>query len=154
MGMKLKDHMSRHLITIDQTETAKEAQRLMSNYWIRHLPVIDPETGHVVGLLSDRDLLRSPSLDIPTEQLMSTPFKSFDIETPLVDIVEAMIDEKISAFVITQDDDVVGLVTSEDLLAVLAQILREDANKTWALNEILTNPALQRTAYILGQTGI
>lgn len=154
MPMRLKDHMSRQLITIDRSAVAKEAQRLMTNYWIRHLPVMDTDTDHIIGLLSDRDLLRSPSSDIPVEQLMSTPFKTFDIDTPLVDIVEAMIDEKISAFVITKNQDVVGLVTSEDLLVVLAQILKEDSDKTWILNEILTNPALQRTAYILGQTGI
>lgn len=154
MKMALKDHMSRKLVTVSMGSTAKEAQRLMTNFWIRHLPVMDEQEGYIVGMLSERDLLRSPSLEIPVEQLMSSPIRTFSIETPLVDVVEAMIEEKVSAFLITQEEEVVGLVTSEDMLIVLEQILKQDESRTWVLNEILVNPALQRAAYIVGQTGI
>lgn len=154
MKMALKDHMSRKLINVSCDATAKEAQRLMTNHWIRHLPVMDEDSEFIVGILSDRDLLRTPSLDIPVEELMTTPFKTFDIDTPLVDVLDCMIEEKVSAYLVTQNDDVVGLVSSEDLLIILDQILKEDQEKTWVLNEILTNPHLQRAAYIVGQTGI
>lgn len=154
MKLTLKDHISRKLVTIPPEANAREAQRLMSNHWIRHLPVLDENTGYMVGLLSDRDILRSPSLEIPVGELMSSPFKTFDVETPLADVVEAMIDEKVSAFMITQNEEIVGLVTSEDLLIVLDQILKDNEGHTWVLNELLTNPALQRAAYLVGQAGI
>lgn len=154
MKIALKDHMSRKLVTVSHDATAKEAHRLMTNHWIRHLPVLDESSGYIVGIISDRDLLRSPSPEIPVEELMTSPFKTFDVETPLADVVESMIEDKISAYLITNDDDVVGLVTSEDMLFVLDSILKEDEGKTWVLNEILTNPSLQRAAYIVGQTGI
>lgn len=154
MTLTLKDHMSRKLITVGRETTAKEAQRIMTNFWIRHLPVMDEPTGMIVGMLSERDVLRSPSLETPVEQLMSSPVRTFGIETPLVSVVEAMIDEKLSAFLITKEDEVVGLVTTEDMLVVLNEILKGDESRAWVLNEILINPALQRAAYIIGQAGI
>lgn len=154
MKLSLHEHMSRKLVTVEYEATVQEAQRLMTNYWIRHLPVIDNESGHIVGILSDRDLLGAKSLTSPVSDFMTTPFKTFEVDTPILDVVEAMIQDKISAFVITENDNVVGLVTSEDMLVVLAEMLKEDVEKVWVLNEILVNPTLQRAAYLVGQTGI
>nr|WP_295898964.1 CBS domain-containing protein [uncultured Bdellovibrio sp.] len=155
MKMALKDHMTRKIVTVNQDATAAEAYRLMTNYWIRHLPVMDAEEEYIVGMLSDRDLLRTPAPETKVQQLMSSPIKTFSIETPIRDVVDAMIEEKVSAFLITKNEEVVGIVTSEDLLVLLDQILKRDDNTTtWSLSEIFTNPALQRAAYLVGQAGI
>lgn len=155
MKMALKDHMTRKLITINKDASTAEALRLMTNFWIRHLPVLDQEEEFIIGMLSERDLLRSPSLETPVEKIMSTPIKTFSIETPLRDVVEAMIEEKVSAFLITKKEEIVGIVTSEDMLVVLDQMLKhDDESLGWNLNELLINPALQRAAYLVGQAGI
>jgi len=154
MKMALKDHMTRKLVTIGKEATAAEAYRLMSNYWIRHLPVMDEAEEYIVGMISERDLLRSPSPETRVGTLMSSPLKTFSVDTPLKAVVDAMIEEKISAFLITKEDEVVGIVTSEDMLVLLDQLLKQDSGPTWVLNEILINPALQRAAYIMGQAGI
>ena len=150
----LQDHMSADLITVKKDTTAGDAQRLMTNFWIRHLPVIDEAEEAIVGILSERDLLRSPSPDIPVEQLMSSPLKTFSVDATLVEVVDAMIDEKISAFLITKGDQVAGIVTTEDMLIVLSELLQEDNRRTWVLSELLVNPNLQRAAYIISQSGI
>lgn len=155
MRMALKDHMTRKIVTVRQDQSAAEAYRLMTNFWIRHLPVIDVEESFIIGMLSERDLLRSPSMETPVENLMSSPLKTFSVETPLKNVVDAMIEEKISAYLITKDEEVVGIVTSEDMLVLLDQLLKKhEDTSTWSLNEILINPALQRAAYLVGQAGI
>ncbi|UOF01034.1 CBS domain-containing protein [Bdellovibrio reynosensis] len=155
MRIALKDHMSRKLITINQGATVAEAYRLMSNFWIRHLPVMDEKEEFIVGMLSDRDLLRATNTNTPVEKVMTTPIRTFSEDTPIKAVVEAMIEEKISAYLITKDDEVIGIATTEDMMVLLDQMLkRDDAGHGWVLNEILINPALQRTAYILGQAGI
>ena len=155
MKMNLKDHMTKKLITIDKGATIAEAHRLMTNYWIRHLPVMDSKDDYIVGMLSERDLLKAASKESKVESYMSSPIRTFEIHTPIRDVVEAMIAEKISAFLVTKGEEVVGIVTSEDLLVVLDQLLRKDNDSSsWSISEFFTNPGLQRTAYIIGQTGI
>lgn len=155
MKMALKDHMTRKIVTVGKGASTAEASRLMSNYWIRHLPVMDVDEEYIIGMLSERDLLRSPSSETPVEKLMSTPIKTFEIDAPLRSVVDAMIEEKVSAYLITKDEEVVGIVTSEDMLVLLDQLLkRDDTTIGWNLSEILANPALQRAAYLVGQAGI
>lgn len=154
MKLVLKNHISRKLITVPTTATAAEAQRLMANYWIRHLPVMNEEDDYIIGMLSDRDLMRASSPEVTVDKIMTSPIKTFDIETPIDDVVEAMIEEKVSVFLITKEEEVVGIVTTEDMLVVLHQVLKKDDTTTWNLSEILVNPALQRAAYLVGQAGI
>ncbi|MEN0059776.1 MAG: CBS domain-containing protein, partial [Bdellovibrio sp.] len=107
------------------------------------------------GMISERDLLKAPSSSTLVEDVMSKPLRTFDIETPLRAVVQAMISEKISAYLITKKEEVVGIVTSEDLLHLLDQLLNDQNEEAgWSLGDFLVNPALQRAAYIVGQTGI
>ncbi|WP_347358073.1 CBS domain-containing protein [Bdellovibrio sp.] len=156
MKIALKDHMTRKLITVNKDAPAAEALRLMNNYWIRHLPVLDAEEDYIIGMLSERDLLRSPSSDTPVSKLMTSPIKTFSIEAPMKSVVDAMIEEKVSAFLITKEDEVVGIVTSEDMLILLDQMLKKDESSEapWVLGDLFANPLLQRTAYLVGQAGV
>lgn len=155
MKIALKDHMSRKLVTINKGATAAEAYRLMSNFWIRHLPVMDENEEFIIGMLSDRDILRAPNLETRVENIMTTPIRTFSEDTSIKYVVEAMIEEKVSAYLITKEEEVIGIATTEDMMVLLDEMLKHDeAGKTWVLNEILINPALQRTAYMLGQAGI
>jgi CBS domain-containing protein len=54
--MTVRMVMSTPLITIDIARSAHEASDLMAEQGIRHLAVTDE--GHVVGMISVRDLLR------------------------------------------------------------------------------------------------
>ena len=51
---KVEDAMVRDLITIGPGASLREAARVMTDKWIRHLPVLD--RGKLVGILSQRDL--------------------------------------------------------------------------------------------------
>lgn len=154
MKVNLKDHMTRKLITIEKSASIHEAHRLMNNFWIRHLPVMDQDEEFIIGMLSERDLLKAKSQDDEVQSVMSTPIRTFEIDTPLKDVVEAMIAEKISAFLITKGDEVVGIITSEDLLVVLDQLLKNEDSTSWSISQIFTSPGLHRTAYLIGQAGV
>lgn len=51
---RVSEVMSKDLITVDPGTSFREAARIMTERWIRHLPVIDG--GHLVGVVSQRDL--------------------------------------------------------------------------------------------------
>lgn len=55
--MKVADVMTSPVITVAPTSTIAEAARLMLQYRISGLPVVDPE-GAVVGMVTEGDLLR------------------------------------------------------------------------------------------------
>src|SRR5438477_7075259 len=51
---RVEDVMVRDLITIEPGASLREAAHVMTDKWIRHLPVLD--RGKLVGILSQRDL--------------------------------------------------------------------------------------------------
>jgi CBS domain-containing protein len=50
----ISDTMSKDLITVDPGTSLREAARIMTEKWIRHLPVLDGDK--LVGIVSQRDL--------------------------------------------------------------------------------------------------
>lgn len=56
--LKVADIMSTALITVRASELVTEAHAEMESGAVRHLPVVD-DHGRLVGVLSDRDLLRA-----------------------------------------------------------------------------------------------
>ena len=50
----LSEVMSKDLITVEPGTSLREAARIMTERWIRHLPVL--EAGRLVGVVSQRDL--------------------------------------------------------------------------------------------------
>jgi CBS domain-containing protein len=51
---RVEEVMARDLVTIDPGASLREAARVMTDKWIRHLPVLD--RGRLAGILSQRDL--------------------------------------------------------------------------------------------------
>ncbi len=58
LSTKVREVMTKGLITIKTHTTLGEAARLMLDHGIRHLPVTDEE-GNLVGMLSMRDIVRA-----------------------------------------------------------------------------------------------
>lgn len=154
MRLSLKDHMSRKLQVISESDTVDNALHMMRNNWIRHLPVLDKNNEVVIGMISERDLLASFKTQAPVSSIMSTPVKIFDINTPLESVVHAMVAEKMSAYLITDNEEVIGIVTSEDMLVLLESLLTKDETKPTTVMDLLMNPVLQRTMNMMSQAGI
>jgi CBS domain-containing protein len=54
MGTPVSDVMSKDLITVEPGTSLREAAAIMTEKWIRHLPVL--ERGRLLGIVSQRDL--------------------------------------------------------------------------------------------------
>src|SRR3989338_8411588 len=65
--------------SIDSRESLLKAQQIMDKHHIRHLPVM--EDGHVVGILSDRDIKQACALR------KETHFAELDVKTACVEKV-------------------------------------------------------------------
>ncbi|MBL7716328.1 MAG: CBS domain-containing protein [Bdellovibrionales bacterium] len=130
--------MSKHLITIGYEDALEAAYEKMQNKRIRHLAVAD-EFGAVIGVISDRDIQRAMKpkknkYDMEytfdskhrVKDYMSFPALQVRADVQVAEIVERMLKEKVSAFLVTERHTPVGIVTTDDLLKLLGRILQED----------------------------
>jgi CBS domain-containing protein len=139
MKKNASEAMTKKLVTVPWNHAISEAYSLMEERKIRHLPVTDKD-GFVVGILSDRDVNRAMNPVRPgfaeglsVADFMSWPAITVDEGISVADVAEGMVDEKVSAFLVTKDgEEVVGIVTSEDLLKLLRSLLKGDRKSTLA----------------------
>jgi len=133
----VREIMSRPVFTVRSTDTLREAWELMRDQRIRHLPVVD-ESGRLVGIVTDRDLRgASPSKLIFHEKdlaLLEAPIStvmSQDVETahpldPIEETALTLVKKKIGALPVVDTGNLVGIVTTTDLLRALVELLRVD----------------------------
>lgn len=124
--MRASAAMTRNVVCIDPNDSISDAHQVMTEWEIRHLPVL--HNGRLVGILSDRDvLLRSRATeegldidDVPVEDAMTPHPITCMPATSIAEIGRAMTSHKIDSVpVVDEDGELVGLVTSTDLLELL-----------------------------------
>ena len=129
--MLVKDCMTRHPIMISPETPAAEAQKIMAENQIRHLPVIGGGK-RLVGLITRQRLALKPdelgSLNIweisrrlsdLTAQRIMLPANQVHSISPSRTIERAaatMTDHKIGCLPVIEEDVVVGIITETDLL--------------------------------------
>ena len=154
-----KNTMTRTLKTISWKESMEEAASLMDDYRIRHLPVTD-ESNKIIGILSDRDVNRAMNPKRPgfapgtlVKDFMSWPVSSVEETRSLRDVAEGMVNDKISAVLVTGvNNKVVGIITSEDLLRYLMQVMKDE--KTKHLFEFKYTPLMSELLLEASSVGI
>jgi acetoin utilization protein AcuB len=131
--MKVATIMTRTLVTASLDDDVAHLRELFQRLRFHHLPVVDD--GKLVGVISDRDLLRylSPFLDTLAErpqdnstlrtkahQLMTRKPVVASPHTDVRDAARILIDKRISCLpVVTPDGVLAGILTWRDLLGAL-----------------------------------
>ncbi len=130
--MIVSEWMTKKPMTIGSDTSIVEAHRVLREYEIRHLPVVDAD-GKLLGLVSDHDIgtVVVQSLDSPNRPLGDvTKVMTEDLLTvrPEDDLATAslvMHNRKIGCLPVVDGDEVlVGIITTHDLLEVLVALLR------------------------------
>lgn len=126
-----RDLMTTPVVTLSSDSTLAEAWTLMRRRSFRHVPVSSVH-GALVGMVSDRDLLRhAPELIIGAQahpsahrrlaEIMTQRVISATPQTEIRDIARVMLDERIHAVpVIDPARRPVGILTARDLLRGIA----------------------------------
>lgn len=125
--------MSRPVVTVGPGTSLREAWELVRSRDFRHLPVVDG--GRLVGILSDRDLRDAAPSSLesrpetvtfdrtPVRYVMMTPVETVGAGEPVEEAAALMLDRKVSALPVVNDQgDLVGIVTTSDLLRHLAEL--------------------------------
>ncbi len=138
--MQIKKIMSHRLQTIEPDATMQSASEMMKKLSIRHLPVVDLK-GEFIGILSDRDIHRSMTVikgNIGKEthiqshkrvaDFMTSPVHTVHEDESIEKIVRDMLELKVSCFLVKNGDKITGIVTSDDFLLYLLEMLGESKN--------------------------
>jgi CBS domain-containing protein len=125
---EVADVMTGKVVTLSPHHSFNDAANLMNDRYFRHCVVVD-SSRKVVGVISDRDILRalarnpnarSKSLD----QIMTPNPITVRRSTPIVDAVSKIVAKRINCLPVVDDDGAVcGIVTSTDLLKSYQQLL-------------------------------
>lgn len=119
--------MTKNVTCVPPELTLERAWYLMQDLRVRHLPVVFE--GKLVGILSDRDLLRR-ALPVDAVQLSFPPSAVGEAMTPhpvtappttnVPKLAALMLQHRIGSVpIVSARDELIGLVTSTDLLELL-----------------------------------
>ncbi len=123
-SIKVKDIMIKTLISVNTTTTALQIAKMMEQGGIGAILV--KENDSLVGIVTDRDFATKIAannlpLDTPVEKIMSSPLITINHDVPISTAAEMMSDKKIRKLAVSDNGNIVGLVTSTDLVNQLAK---------------------------------
>jgi CBS domain-containing protein len=134
----VRDIMQTKIVTIGVTERLSTVEDIMTLGRVRHIPVV--HGGRLVGVLSQRDLLRASLSElgsygvearraflhaIEIERVMSTPPIVIDPDATVQLAARLMADHKIGCLPVVDGDELVGLLTETDVLCWVAGVERD-----------------------------
>jgi CBS domain-containing protein len=112
------DLMTRSVKTMLDKNTVKEAIDLMKKYHIHHLPIMN-ETKELVGMISDKDLIRI-SDTVTLGERMQTEVIVCKENTQIQILAMIMLHENIHSMpVIDEVNKMIGIVTQSDILRAI-----------------------------------
>ena len=103
-------------VVIRRGSTVKDALDMMAEYHIGGIPVVDDE-GHLVGIVTNRDLRFERRLDRKVDDVMTSEnLVTTHMRTDLSDAAQILQENKIEKLpVVDSDNKLVGLITYKDI---------------------------------------
>ncbi|MFA5398082.1 MAG: CBS domain-containing protein [Methanogenium sp.] len=128
-----------NVYSVPQTMQIIKAIEAMSTKGFRRLPVTDPGTGRLYGLVTAGDVVDLmgggskynlvkvkhrgqllSAINEPVKEIMSTKLETVHTADPLSDVVDRIVTAKIGGFpIVNGDDKLMGIITERDVLHVL-----------------------------------
>jgi acetoin utilization protein AcuB len=136
LARTVRDVMTREPIVLEPEDTLMKALEIMRLRGVRRIPIVLADL--LVGLLVEGDLKRAePSTlsesqddfnrvmeDTPISRIMIQNPMTIAPDTPLLAAAETLHATKYGALPVVEDGKVIGILTDNDLIRTLVEILR------------------------------
>ena len=121
---KVKNIMKKTLIFVNPTTTAFQIAKMMEQGGISAIFVKDQEI--FVGIVTDRDFavkiaVNNLPFDTTAEKIMSSPLITINQNEPISAAAEIMTNKKIRKLAVLDNEEIVGVLRSIDLVKYLAK---------------------------------
>jgi acetoin utilization protein AcuB len=148
--MNVADVMTTNPITINQSDTLRDALETMDRVGCRHLPVLGSDR-HLVGILSDRDCrtaLNSPYIlreqwqddelanRLSVRAMMTPGPIVVEPDTPADEAARLMLENRVSCLPVMRAETLIGLVTTSDILFAFIRMSQREHKISSASNGV------------------
>ncbi len=135
--MRIGHRMTRSHLTVKPWTALKAASELMQRHRTHQLLVVDQ--GKLVGIVAHQDIRRALQLDttdlefhellslvntVKVQDIMTREVITVTPDTPVEEAARLMVEKRIGCLPVMEKEQLVGIVTREDLLAALVDLWR------------------------------
>ena len=120
----VQDIMTKAIIFVNIETTVFQVAKMMEQGGIG--AVLVKKDGHLSGIVTDRDyatkiVANNLSSDTSVEKIMSSPLITINFDETISAAAQRMTDKKIRKLAVTDNGNIVGLITSTDLVTQLTK---------------------------------
>lgn len=120
----VKDIMTKALISVNLSTISFQIAKMMQQGGIG--AIIVKENENPVGIVTDRDFATRIAanklpFETPAEKIMSSPLISINHDSTISEAAEMMNSKKIRKLAVTENNKIIGIITSTDLVNQLAK---------------------------------
>ena len=120
----VKDIMTKAIISVTNDTTVFQVAKMMEQGGIG--AVLVKKNGNLSGIITDRDyatkiVAHNLTSDTPVEQIMSSPLITINFDESIYAAAERMTSKKIRKLAVTNNGNIIGLITSTDLVTQFAK---------------------------------
>lgn len=124
MSSKVKDLMTKDVVTIDPHKTVFDAATLMSERRVGCIVIMDGEVP--VGIVTERDFIRRViaeklPLNAKVSEIMSKPLITVDPDSSIREAARVMIKNRIRRLPVAKENKLVGILVATDFAKHLSK---------------------------------
>jgi acetoin utilization protein AcuB len=121
--MQVRDYMNKRPIVVGADDFVAKAEAKMRDGAFRRLPVV--HEGTLVGIITDRDIrqYKGVSDKVRIHSAMTHPVRTVAPDDEIEKAAHLMLQHNIGGLPVVQEHEVVGMITTDDLLRVLVDVL-------------------------------
>jgi len=125
----VKKIMVKNIVSVDSSQTIEDVAKKL--YEKRVGSAIVMEDKKPIGIITNRDIVSSIGsfemlLTAPAKKIMSTPLIHVTPDDSIIDVAEIMTSKNIRKIPVIVNDEVLGIVSASDLVAIFTMLKKED----------------------------
>jgi CBS domain-containing protein len=146
------------VVTVPQSATIKEAAEIMVKNKFRRLPITDPGTGNLLGIVTSMDILDFlgggekyriveekyqgnflGAINESVRSIMTRNVEVLDYKRSIGDALKKMLEKGVGALpVLDSDKKIVGIVSERDFVLLLAGVLTDEVVEDFMTEKVIT----------------
>jgi signal-transduction protein with cAMP-binding, CBS, and nucleotidyltransferase domain len=123
-SMYIYEIMSKNVVKVNHEISALEISKIMVKRRVSSVSIIDNDN-KIIGIVTEKDLIREVCAKnilantLTAGKVMSSPLITISKNSSINDATKLMVEKKIKHLAIHENNDVIGIVTTYDLINVL-----------------------------------
>jgi CBS domain-containing protein len=117
LTMLARNIMTHEVIVISPDATVQDAARLLSDYHISGVPVLD-DSRRMVGIVTQADIIGKDGQTVA--DIMTPRVVSVQMDTPVDEVAQILASNRYKRVPVLQDGRVVGIVSRADIVRMIA----------------------------------